>query len=209
MKRIAMLTIAFLAAAFSMNAAQMSDQTKTVLANIEKANASIITITSPVTETRSLPNGKQFVSKGIFYFSHPNLLAIRYSEPEGDYLVINTEEVGQKKKHGKSFNLSLKRNETMQKLSSTLLCCISGKLIQLAEENNATVTSSEANGVINLVFEAQTKGSRDFKKFELTYDKATMRLMAMALTDKSNVVTKYTMDGAEYGATIDPSVYEL
>jgi hypothetical protein len=44
---------------------------------------------------------------------------------------------------------------------------------------------------------------------ELTYDKATMRIKTMALTDKNNIVTKYTMDKPQYGSAIDASVFEI
>lgn len=207
MKKIAVLISVFLAIAVSVNAAEISENTKAVLAKIEKSNESLSTISSPVTETRTLPNGKQFESNGNFHFSYPNLLAIRYTKPEGDYLVINTEEVAQKKKHGRTFKFSLKKNETMKSLSSTLLWCISGKLISLAESNNAAVSVSEANGRINVVFTAEVKNGRDFKKIELSYDKATMRIKSMALTDKGNIVTKYTMDKPKYGVAIDASVF--
>ena len=207
MKKIALLVIASLAVAFSVNAAVISEQTKAVLSGLEKANTSLTTITSPVTETRTMPNGKAFVSKGNFYFSAPNLLAIKYTDPEGDYLVINTTEVAQKRKQGKTFKVSLQKNETIQELSNTLLWCMSGKLIKLAEANDAKVTTSEANGQITVVFSAEVKSGKDFKKIELSYDKATKRLNSMALTDKNNVVTKYTMDKPQYGAQIPASTF--
>jgi outer membrane lipoprotein-sorting protein len=206
MKRIVFSILAFCAVAFSLNA-QITAQTKAVLASIEKANESLKTITSPVTETRTLPNGKAFVSKGNFHFASPDCLAILYTNPQGEYLVINTEEIAQKKKQGKTFKLSLKKNETMKELSSTLLWCISGKLIRLAEANNASVKVSEANGVINVVFTAEVKTGRDFKKIELKYEKATLRLKSMAMTDKNNIVTKYTMDKPQYGTSIPASVF--
>lgn len=209
MKKLAVSLIAFLAVVLSVNAAEIPESTKAILTKIEKANASVTTITSPVTETKTMPNGKQFVSNGNFSFSSPSLLAIRYTKPEGDYLIINTEDIAQKKKNGKSFNMSLKKNERMQVLSSTLLNCISGKLIALAEMHNATVKSSEANGVITLTFTADAKAAKDFKMIELTYDKATMRIKTMALTDKNNIVTKYTMDKPQYGSAIDASVFEI
>lgn len=209
MKKIAISIIALLSVAFSINAAEMSDKSKAVLADIEKASQSLSTITSPVTETRTMPNGKQFVSKGNFYFTSPNLLAIRYTEPDGDYLIVNTTEIAQKKKQGKTFKFSLKKNQSMQELSNTLLWCISGKLIKLAEANDAEVATSEANGVITVVFTAEAKNGRDFKKVELTYDKATLRLKSMAMTGKNNVVTKYTMDKPQYGTQIDASLFQI
>ncbi len=209
MKKLTVLIIAFLALAFTVNAAVIPEKAKAVLTKIEKANGSLTTISSPVTEARVMPNGKQFVFNGTFYYSTPDKLAIRYTKPEGDYLVINTEEVAQKKKQGKSFRFSLKKNETVQDLSNTLLWCISGKLIKLAEANNATVAVSEANGMINVVFTAEVKNGRDFKKIELSYDKATMRLKSMAMTDKNNTVTKYTMDNPQYGTQIDASIFQV
>jgi outer membrane lipoprotein-sorting protein len=207
MKKIAFSIIALLAVVFSVSAAEISEKTKAVLTKIEKANESLTTISSPVTETRTLPNGKAFVSKGNFHFASPDCLAILYTNPQGEYLVINTEEIAQKKKQGKTFKLSLKKNETMKELSSTLLWCISGKLIRLAEANNASVKVSEANGVINVVFTAEVKTGRDFKKIELKYEKATLRLKSMAMTDKNNIVTKYTMDKPQYGTSIPASVF--
>lgn len=207
MKKLAVLISVILAAALSVNAAEIPAKTKAVLAEIEKANSSLTTITSPVTETRTMPNGKSFVSSGDFYYTSPNLLAIRYITPAGDYLVINTEDVAQKKKQGKTFKLSIKKNQTMQHLSNTLLWCISGKLISLAEANDASVAVSEANGMINVVFTPGGKTSKEFKKIELSYDKATKRIKTMAMTDKGNIVTKYTMDSPQYGAQIPASVY--
>lgn len=209
MKKLMVLISAFLAAALSVNAAGMSEQTKAVLTKIEKANETLTTITSPVTETRTLPNGKNFVSEGTFYFTSPDLIAIRYTNPAGDYLVVNATEIAQKKKQGKTFRFDLAKNQTMQSLSNTLLWCISGKLISLAEANNASVNVSEANGLINVVFKAEGASGRDFKKIELSYDAATKRIKTMALTDKNNIVTKYTMDKPQYGTTIIPSVFEI
>lgn len=209
MKKVAFSIIALLAVVFSVSAAEISEKTKAVLTKIEKANESLTTISSPVTETRTLPNGKAFVSNGTFSFSYPNLLAIRYTKPDGDYLVVNATEIAQKKQQGKTFKVSLKKNATMQELSNTLLWCISGKLIRLAESNNAAVTTSEANGMIKVVFTAEVKNGRDFKKIELNYDKATMRIKSMALTDKGNVVTKYTIDKPQYGATIPASTFQV
>lgn len=207
MKKTVVSLIAFLAVVLSVNAAEISEKTKAVLAKIEKANESVSTISSPVTETKTMPNGKKFTYSGNFYYSSPDKLAIRYTDPAGDYLVINTTDIAQKKKSGKSFNMSLKKNERMQLLSSTLLWCISGKLLKLAEAHNAAVTSNEANGMINLTFTADPKAVKDFKKIELSYDKATMRIKSMAMTDKNNIVTKYTMDKPQYGAAIDASVF--
>lgn len=209
MRKIAVALIAFLTVALSANSAEIPETTKSVLAKIEKANESLSTIVSPVTETRTLPNGKKFVSNGNFYFSSPDLLAIHYTNPAGDYLISNATEIAQKRKQGKNFRFSLKKNETMQALSSTLLWCISGKLIKLAEANNASVTTSEANGMINVVFTAEVKKGRDFKKIELCYDKATMRIKSMALTDKQNVVTKYTMDKPQYAIEIDAALFQI
>ena len=97
----------------------------------------------------------------------------------------------------------------MQELSNTLLWCISGKLIKLAEANNASVTVSESNGVINVVFKAEGASGRDFKKIELTYDAATKRIKTMALTDKNNIVTKYTINKPKYGSAIPASTFEI
>lgn len=199
--------IVLLAAVLTMNAAQISEQTKAVLARIEKANATVNTVSSPLTEVKTMPNGRQFVSEGNFYYSSPDMLAIRYTAPAGDYLVINTEEIAQKKKNGKTFKLSIKKNETMQMLSSTLLWCVSGKLLQLAETNDAAVTTSEVGGMIHVVLTAEVKGDKGFRKIELSYDRATMKLKSMAMTDKSNIVTKYTMNKPEYDGVIDASVF--
>lgn len=207
MKRTAVSLIVLLAAVLTMNAAQISEQTKAVLARIEKANATVNTVSSPLTEVKTMPNGRQFVSEGNFYYSSPDMLAIRYTAPAGDYLVINTEEIAQKKKNGKTFKLSIKKNETMQMLSSTLLWCVSGKLLQLAETNDAAVTTSEVGGMIHVVLTAEVKGDKGFRKIELSYDRATMKLKSMAMTDKSNIVTKYTMNKPEYDGVIDASVF--
>lgn len=209
MKKLAVLIITSLVTAFSVNAAEMSAQAKSVLSAIEDANASITTIESPVTENRTLPNGKSFVSEGMFYFTNPNLLAIRYTNPADEYLVVNATQIAQKKKHGKTFKFDLAKNQTMQELSNTLLWCISGKLIKLAEANNASVTVSESNGVINVVFKAEGASGRDFKKIELTYDAATKRIKTMALTDKNNIVTKYTINKPKYGSPIPASTFEI
>ena len=79
MKKLAVALIAFMAVVLSVNAAEIPEKTKSILTKIEKANASVTTITSPVTETKTMPNGKQFVSNGNFSFSSPSLLAIRYT----------------------------------------------------------------------------------------------------------------------------------
>lgn len=207
MKKTALTLIAFIAAVLSVNAAEISEQTKAVLLKIEKANESITSITSQLKEIKTMPNGRQFTFEGNFYHSSPDKLAILYTNPTGDYLVINTEEVAQKKKSGKSFKLSIKKNETMKMLSSTLLCCVSGKLLELAQTTNAAVKTSEANGMITVVLTAEVKGDKGFKKIELDFDTETMHIQSMAMTDKNNVVTKYVLDKPQYNNQVDTSVF--
>lgn len=149
----------------------------------------------PFVQTRLMViSGKTVVSEGTMTYTAPDQLAMVYSKPEGEYLVIDGNTV-RMDLAGQIATIDAKKNATAGALSRTLLDCIAGNWEKAAKDNDADSSVSEKGGVKTVILTARKASPRGgYSKIELYY-----RL-------KDNFLTKMVLE--ENGGGIR-TTYEL
>lgn len=129
------------------------------------------TIESLFVQTRTIQaSGKKVVSEGTFSFTAPDQLAMLYTKPDGDYIIIDGPFVRTMTK-GTEVNLDTRSNAQAKKLSSTLLNCITGNYKQVAEDNDGELSVSEKGGVKTVTIKARKPAPRGYSGVTVKYRK--------------------------------------
>ena len=129
------------------------------------------------TQTRRLKvSGKTTVMKGHLDYDGKEKLSMTYSDPEGDYFIIDGNMV-KMSLMGKSGELDANKVPMVALQRSTLLNCLSGNWKQAAEDNNATTSVTE-NG---------------YKSVTLTYRIKDSRVSRLILEEPAGIENTYEM----------------
>lgn len=146
------------------------------------------------TQTRVMKvSGKTTTKAGHLVFDGIDQLSMIYSEPEGEFFIIDGNMV--------KINLDGKRAEIdatkvkMVKLQrATLLNCLSGNWEQAAIDNNAEATVTEEGGYSHILIKAKGRVPRGgYSSVELTYRMSDHILTRMVLEETNGVVNTYEM----------------
>ncbi len=178
-----------------------------ILTKIKTANTQIKSIESAFKETKVLKvNGKKVEKSGTFYFVAPSKLAMHYSEPAGEKVVINGNEMLVSSK-GKKRTFNTEKNSRMHSLATILLCAIHGEIEQLCEAVSATSAATEKGDSYVVTVNATKKSSKGYSKIEITYAKADGLIRQMVMTENSGDITTYTLSGAVKNKAIADSQF--
>ena len=170
----------------------------TLIASAQGIDAKILKLqqasyTMPFSEVKVMPKLKKETTKvGTLEWRSPDYLKMDYSEPAGDYTLIE----------GVNFTMSAKgavqklpakdTNTKTGVLRQTLLLAFQGKVADIAELNHATATYSEKNGryVCALVAEQPKHG---VKALVLEYDKKNGHLLLLTILEANGNYTTWSV----------------
>lgn len=156
------------------------------------AAAQQLTYDVDFTQTREMKaSGKTIVKNGHMVYKGGDQLSMTYTEPEGEYFIID----GQKVK----INLGSKKNEvnadkvkSVALQRSTLLNCLSGRWEEAAKDNNAESKVSESKGIRTVVLTATGKVQRGgYASVILTYRTSDGKLTKMVLEESTGIKNTY------------------
>ena len=136
-------------------------------------------------------SGKTTHKAGHFVFDGNDKLTMTYSEPQGEYFIIdgNTVKINL---DGKKAELQADKVKMVELQRSTLLNCLSGDYEQAAEDNNADITISEGNGLRNVVIKANGKVPRGgYSSMEVTYRLDNGMVTKMILEEAIGIENTY------------------
>ena len=140
------------------------------------------------TQTRVMKvSGKTTTKAGHLVFDGIDQLSMIYSEPEGEFFIIDGNMV--------KINLDGATKVKMVKLQrATLLNCLSGNWEQAAIDNNAEATVTEEGGYSHILIKAKGRVPRGgYSSVELTYRMSDHILTRMVLEETNGVVNTYEM----------------
>lgn len=165
------------------------------LAFIAKKNAQVSSLESSFKHTRTMKtSGKVTVSSGKLYYVAPDNLSMLYDAPSTDYLVIKGDTMDLRRgDRESSFNTA--KNPLMAQLRNVLLLCVSGKVKEAADSNDAEISVESAPGFHVVTLTSRTKSSRGYSKVVLKYSKTSGILSEMETTEMPQIVNLYQMSG--------------
>ena len=138
-------------------------------------------------------SGKTTNKAGHIVFNGNDHLSMTYTEPEGDYFIIEGNMV-RINMDGKKADLDSEKVKMVQLQRATLLNCLSGNWEQAAEDNNADLTIVEKDGLKTVSIVARGKVPRGgYNSVELTYRLSDGMMTKMILEEVIGIQNTYEM----------------
>lgn len=138
-------------------------------------------------------SGKTTDKAGHITFDGNDQLTMTYTEPEGDYFIIEGNMV-KINMDGKKAELDAEKVKMVGLQRSTLLNCLSGNWEQAAEDNNADLTITEEGGLKTVSIVAKGKVPRGgYNSVELTYRLSDGMMTKMVLVEAIGIQNTYEM----------------
>ena len=134
-------------------------------------------------------SGKTTNKAGHMTFDGNDQLNMTYTEPEGDYFIIEGNMV-KINMDGKKANLDAEKVKMVKLQRATLLNCLSGNWEQAAQDNNAEMTVTEEKGLRTVSIIAKGKVPKGgYKSVVITY--SDDKMIQMVLEDAVGIVNTY------------------
>lgn len=148
------------------------------------------------TQTRVMKvSGKTVEKAGHLVFDGVDHLSMIYSEPEGDFFIIEGNIV-KINMDGKNVEYDAEKAKAIALQRATLLNCLSGNWQQAAADNNAELTITEEDGLRMVFIDAkrqQKPPKGGYVAVTLTYNAADDSLLEMILEQKNGVINTYEL----------------
>ncbi len=138
-------------------------------------------------------SGKTTDKAGHITFDGNDQLTMTYTQPEGDYFIIEGNMV-KINMDGKKAELDAEKVKMVGLQRATLLNCLSGNWEQAAEDNNADLTITEEGGLKTVSIVAKGKVPRGgYNSVELTYRLSDGMMTKMVLVEAIGIQNTYEM----------------
>ena len=150
------------------------------------------TFNTDFTQTKVMKvSGKTTNKVGHIVFDGKDQLRMIYSEPQGDYFIIEGNLV-KINMDGKKADLDANKVKMVGLQRATLLNCLSGNWEQAAIDNNAETTVTEDKGMRIISINAKGKVPKGgYKSVELTYRLSDGGMVRMVLEEAAGVINTY------------------
>ncbi|MBR1809238.1 MAG: outer membrane lipoprotein carrier protein LolA [Paludibacteraceae bacterium] len=184
---------------------------QTIEDNILKLNKQQTTYVAQFTEKIVMPKmKKETVKQGTMYFSAPDALLMKYSDPEGDYSLIKDGKFSAGRKgHVQNFPMNEKNKSQMYVLRETLLGSMTGDLKRVAEENEADIVCEEKAGKYICLLTKQKAKTVGVNRLELVYDKKSGALLSLKLLQANGNYTLYETKNIQQGTQIPADTWKM
>ena len=138
-------------------------------------------------------SGKTTNKAGHILFDGNDQLSMTYTDPEGDYFIIEGNMV-KINMDGKKADLDAEKVKMVKLQRATLLNCLSGNWEQAAEDNNADLTVTEEGGLETVAIVARGKAPRGgYSSVELTYRTSDGVMTQMVLEEAIGIKNTYVI----------------
>ncbi len=150
------------------------------------------TFDTDFTQTKMMKvSGKTTDKAGHILFDGNDQLTMTYTEPEGEYFIIEGNMV-KINMDGKKAELDAEKVKMVGLQRATLLNCLSGNWEQAAADNNAELTVTEDKGFRNVLIKAKGKVPRGgYSSVELTYRLSDGIMIKMVLEEAVGSINTY------------------
>ena len=149
-------------------------------------------IDTDFTQVRHLKvSGKTTNKAGHITFDGQDQLSMIYSEPDGEFFIVEGDRV-KMNLNGKKAELDASKVKLVKLQRATLLNCLAGNWEQAAIDNNAETTVDEADGFRHVFIKAKGKVPRGgYNSVDLLYRISDGALVKMVLEEAIGVINTY------------------
>ena len=188
-------------------AAQIQAQDTLLLDNIKTVNSKIMSLKSDISRT-IVKSRKTISQEGKFYFVSPKEFSAQFST--GNYMIVNEKkakmDIGLF--HG---TFKLKEGNTMHSLSNIFLYGFQGRIQDLAEGNNYSLSAKTENGyhIVTATSDKKKLKGNGYKKVVFKFQAESFLLNEIILYDNKGNVDTYTISNAIYNVPIDREIFQF
>lgn len=168
------------------------------------------TLVAVFTETEVMPRlKKELTKKGMFYFASPESLVMRYTDPEGDLMLVKDGKFIVRRS-GKVQKYAVKSDDSpMRLLRNTLIYSLQGDVRRVAEENRAKLTCKESSTRFVITVERKQPQKTGVNSLQLVYDKITGALLSLRMDKANGNYTLYEAHEGVQGQVIPDDVWVI
>ena len=187
-------------ACLASNAQILSDADRQTVQKIKEANSAYTTITSSFKQTRHLSMlGGNTLSGGLFYYRKPEQLAMKYSQPAGDLLLIDGNRfvliaAGEEKKMSS-------KNAKMIGMKIILSACLQGDIEQMGAKK---ITCSEQGKYTVVVADINEKLNKSgISRVIVSYDKIDHSIASIQTIEPDGSYTLYELADKKFNENFE------
>jgi outer membrane lipoprotein-sorting protein len=136
-------------------------------------------------------SGRVIKSEGTISFTAPDQLAMLYTDPDGDYFIIDGSSVRMDLR-GVAADVDASTNKLVASQRNALLYSLAGKYEDVAKEMDADCTVSQKNGVKHVAIKARKVLPKGYSGLELDYGKDG-QITRMVLEEFGGISTEYVL----------------
>lgn len=176
-----------------------------ILDKIKEANKSLTTITSDFKQTMHLTfMDEDVLSNGKFYYRKPDRMLLKYSQPEGEMMLIKGDEITMvmMDQHTK---VSAKSDPAIELIHTIFSSCLEGDARKIKD---ATVDAVEKGDFYEVTITIQGDRARNMKAVQVRYDKKEMALSLLRTEDPDGGYTVYELTGKKLNQPIAEEVFQ-
>ncbi|MDR1406055.1 MAG: outer membrane lipoprotein carrier protein LolA [Prevotellaceae bacterium] len=191
-------------ACMAMHAQVSSDADRRIVQAIKQSNSAYHTITSSFQQTRHLSMlGENTTSGGRFYYRKPEQLAMKYTQPEGDLLLINGNQFVMVAA-GKEKKLSSK-SAKMEGMKIILSACLQGDAEQMGAEK---IACSENTNYYMVIADINGKLNRSgISRVIASYAKTDGTLATLQTIEADGSYTLYELTDKKFNQPIEEEIF--
>ncbi|MDL2221409.1 outer membrane lipoprotein carrier protein LolA [Parabacteroides sp. OttesenSCG-928-N08] len=199
------LIIAFCLCIVALNAQTMSEKDFPIVQKIMTENLKYQTIVSQFKQVKHIPMfGDDVVSSGDFYYRKPEELALKFTDPAGDLMLLNGDKFVMVAS-GKRRETTATSNQLMGGMKLILSACLQGNAVQMGAKK--IVVEETATQYILTADLDQATNKSGFKQVVASYDKADYSLSVLKTIEKDGSFTTYELKGKKINQPIDDSLF--
>ncbi len=165
-------------------------------------------ISSNFKQTKNMKLLKEsIVSTGNFYYKKDNKVRIEYKNPYNYLVILNNGQMSITDNFGKKTQMNTNSSKTLSAVNSVMVDCVNGNIF-----NNknfvATATEKGAQYLVNLTPHSPEMKSM-YDKIVATFDKKTLNILQLELTEKNGDITKMTYHNTQTNTPLNDQLFKV
>lgn len=176
-----------------------------ILDKIKEANKSLTSITSDFKQTMHLTfMDEDVLSNGKFYYRKPDRLLLKYSQPEGEMMLITGDQISMvmMDQHTK---VSAKSDPAIELIHTIFSSCLEGDARKIKD---ATVDAVEKADYYEVIITIKGDRAQNMKGVKVHYDKKEMALSLLRTEDPDGGYTVYELVGKRLNQAIAEETFQ-
>lgn len=138
----------------------------------------------------------KMVSTGMFYYRKPNMISLQYDKPMQYAITINGDKL-QTLTGGKKTTVNLGSNKMMGQMKGLIEASMIGNISVLDKEYELHYFQSASEYFVRILPKSQSVKAY-IKEIGITFDKKTMGVKQLRMTENSDDYTDYIFTNSQY-----------